>query len=562
MTKINKLHFNWVDYDIGDKDIHDLTEKTVLNQNDEIAIADSENIYQNKRVKFWDFQSSLSYDSEIEAGENLSQWDVVLNTFPCYSWDLVENSIDFGDTNTKVAIKQIANGKTMSSIDLYLKATSGSTATWLTVNIESDNNWKPSWTALVTKDIIDNFKVLDLSWTITRSSSSATLNRCAYVVWFSNDWKTLIMTDDSSNVYKYTLTTSFDISTATYTQIKSSYYLSRYAILVNNEYIIDRWTLHHFENFDLDTLTSVATNTPTMSQPTMIADWLSRDWKYRYIISAESSSSWTRYLDYYELSTPYDITTTWNKLWNIQMYNMSWTVAYGKMSIWNWFIWIDFPWNSFMFYKLVNWIPNWGTNSITTWSNISWKTVNYNWTYIYHLDPYWNQYTYQYTLWPTTLNTELNKYTVDYSTAPSLNKWDIFWITLTPTGGSGDRFSLWYVEKNTSNYNLATYDGSDWTDDTTKYPYAYWVANNAQFYLKASVENQWADTKQAMIVRKNTNAFGKVSYDFFGISKMLSNLLAWNSYYISSTPWQLTTASGWFKVGEALSSTDLLLTTE
>ena len=51
MTKINKLHFNWVDYDIGDKDIHDLTEKSTLAESDEFMIADSEDGNVHKKIK-------------------------------------------------------------------------------------------------------------------------------------------------------------------------------------------------------------------------------------------------------------------------------------------------------------------------------------------------------------------------------------------------------------------------------------------------------------------------------------------------------------------------------
>ena len=50
MTKINKLHFNGIDYDIGDKDIHDLTAKSTLADNDEFMIADSEDGNVHKKV--------------------------------------------------------------------------------------------------------------------------------------------------------------------------------------------------------------------------------------------------------------------------------------------------------------------------------------------------------------------------------------------------------------------------------------------------------------------------------------------------------------------------------
>ena len=52
MTKINKLHFNWVDYDIGDPNIHDLTAKSLIVPADELVIADSADSYKNKKTTF------------------------------------------------------------------------------------------------------------------------------------------------------------------------------------------------------------------------------------------------------------------------------------------------------------------------------------------------------------------------------------------------------------------------------------------------------------------------------------------------------------------------------
>lgn len=50
MTKISKLHFNGIDYDIGEKDIHDLTAKTTINANDEFMISDSEDWNAHKKL--------------------------------------------------------------------------------------------------------------------------------------------------------------------------------------------------------------------------------------------------------------------------------------------------------------------------------------------------------------------------------------------------------------------------------------------------------------------------------------------------------------------------------
>lgn len=54
MPKINKLYFNWADYDIWEKDIHDLTAKSTLVDNDEFMIADSADSYWHKKITMED----------------------------------------------------------------------------------------------------------------------------------------------------------------------------------------------------------------------------------------------------------------------------------------------------------------------------------------------------------------------------------------------------------------------------------------------------------------------------------------------------------------------------
>lgn len=61
MPKINKLHFNGADYDIGDKDIHDLTAKSTLADNDEFMIADSADSYWHKKVTMQDITDRIVY---------------------------------------------------------------------------------------------------------------------------------------------------------------------------------------------------------------------------------------------------------------------------------------------------------------------------------------------------------------------------------------------------------------------------------------------------------------------------------------------------------------------
>ena len=81
MTKINKLHFNGIDYDIGDKDIHDLTEKCNLSTSDEFMIADSWGSYCSKKATLNNITSAAIWNMYSEStcadGDlTISAWNV------------------------------------------------------------------------------------------------------------------------------------------------------------------------------------------------------------------------------------------------------------------------------------------------------------------------------------------------------------------------------------------------------------------------------------------------------------------------------------------------------
>lgn len=559
-------------------DIHQLTEKNVLVDDDEFIIADSENIYQNKKVKFSQFQSWLSYDSDIEAGENISEWDVIFRWFPCYSENLVLNSTDFGGTNTKVAIKQISNWITPAYVDVFLKATSWSDATWLTMNVETDNNWKPSWTALSSQDIFSMMRAV--SFPITQSSllMKQSVYMPSFIWWISDDWS-YICWEKSYNwniLYMYTYPTPYSTSWySIFSQYSNSTWYTQFVMVNPNYYIAHNWT--QLWLFYTSTAYKVADITMTSSYTVSVpASWhslvsiaMSRDWMHLYVLWSKYNYSYNSnfYIVQYDLSTAFDLSTATEKrsrnLWSIGYTNNS---SVGLFYCEGYLI---FSWLMNSNYKV--WIITIPLSS--DWTMGEKSSVNERWSAQFWVNRFsydmrhcmmwinsssWYLYVYKNV---EGLDTALKKKHIVFDSTVNVSKWDTFRITFEPTGWSGDRFSLWYINKNTTNYCLSQYDWTNWGDDTTKYPYAFCLWNTAQFCLKASVDNQWTTTRQAMIVRKNANAFDKVSYDFFWISKKLSNLLAWDSYYLSSTPWQITTDWSWFKVGEALSETDLLLTT-
>lgn len=96
MTKINKLHFNWVDYDIGDKDIHDLTEKTAVDWSDEIVIADSEDSYASKKIKQTNLIGARFYQMPSTWG--VQQYSDNPTQFACYLSNIIKKTNVFWNT--------------------------------------------------------------------------------------------------------------------------------------------------------------------------------------------------------------------------------------------------------------------------------------------------------------------------------------------------------------------------------------------------------------------------------------------------------------------------------
>lgn len=77
VTNIRDWRLWTIGWKIGWVNIHELTEKTYLSKNDEFIFADSDNIYNNKKVTYSTLSKQVLYST---AWENLSKWDIVYIT--------------------------------------------------------------------------------------------------------------------------------------------------------------------------------------------------------------------------------------------------------------------------------------------------------------------------------------------------------------------------------------------------------------------------------------------------------------------------------------------------
>lgn len=143
VTNIQDWRLWTVGWKIGWVNIHDLTEKKFLSPNDEFIITDSENIFQNKKVKY----SSILINSKIDYSvwEDINAWDVLeLVNWITTIWSATE-SVDFGKTDKQTLSKSAMWSWNVGN-NLLIRVWKIFATDDVKVRIETDSGWVPSWT--------------------------------------------------------------------------------------------------------------------------------------------------------------------------------------------------------------------------------------------------------------------------------------------------------------------------------------------------------------------------------------------------------------------------------
>lgn len=546
--------------------IHDLTEKNVVNANDEFIISDSENIWNNKKIKYWTFSSNLLYNSDILSWEDLSDWDLILK-YNIYNWNIIENSQDFWNTITKIAIKQISNWQAISSLWLYLKSLTWNTATWLTLNIESDNNWEPSWTALLTQDIIDNVKTPSIPlifWTTDYSTNANLLSwAVTSVACVSKNWKYLFA-NSWQNIRVWKLTKPFVIYQRTdlFTQSVTIQGATSMNCIWNSRIIYVYNSQIYIYSF---TESGISLLSQSSSISNCVSACMSEDWKHLYL-SKQTWSSWnyTLTIEHYSLSSWFDLSTMTFvddiTLWTWISYyqpNISYTMY--------WIIVSTIEWNNYQT-SLIKIKNDWTIDAINYSFNSYWwpgwrwlrYSFNFDWSYCYWTYRLNSSNSY---VVPTQslkiLDEEMKERDIVLSTEQTITKGDTYRITLEIVWWSGDCFGLWYINQETDDFFISLFD-SVWNNDNTKYPYIRNIWNNWQFFIKANIEN---NKLPMYICNWNIPQLTKTQYIFKWIVNKYTWLQIWEDYFVWND-WKISLSNDWYKIWKAVSSTWLLLDTK
>lgn len=559
-------------------DIHELTGKIDLSWNDEFIIADSENIYQNKKAKY----SNIIWIWWTPAGDIINKSDILLNEYVAKDNEIDWNTaVWFSNNVQKISRLFVWNWTQFNSLKLSL-AKNGTPSNNLSIRIETDDNWNPSWT------LIDD----NAYWTISQASLSGTL------------------TDMTVNLaWNITINkmTPCHLVLSQWIVDASNYYMIWWKNIIPKVFKIKQYDWSNWNNYqDYWWIVSLSkiTSAQTKSLNNASRSVLSRDWQYLFI--------YWNYIQWYKLATPRDISWIPNSTNSFTTYrnvaNGTWQMTISPNPDW----WIYL---TYITYSNPNWtifvakIPDpWNSNTMTDFSSKSFNDINVN-KVLYNID--WTKMF----IIPSNNAQDIKEYslTTPYmvstavATWNTLSRWTVAsWVLFWSWDFSDDwkllilidLWNWWNMRKYilTTPYDITT---ATLTDDTKSgirndWWISIWSIYNcflvyySSTYTKYNLpkDNTWSNTKiysicdwlydwlmwkatakdvywlpiVPMVSTWNFNLWEIVRYRT-DVWDIMNGLTVWTKYYLSDTPWQISSTpwSEEFEVWIAIEPTVLKL---
>lgn len=576
VTNIKDRRLWTVWWKIGGVNIHELTEKLHSNWNDEILIADSENIFQNKKIKvsnFWWIWNFGAWE-QIDAGDVIYQEKMI-------SWSDVNSflSVWFSSNVQKISLMRIWNWQDFSSMKLYL-AKNWTPTNNLTIRIETNDNWNPSWN-LIDWNATATIDQTDLTTTPTETTINFwwTINIPQWTVCFVvlSQWVV-----DTTNFYKIW-----------WKEFSPNLFkIKQYDWSVWNNY------QEYWSYFTLSTATQ-STWTYTLLYSSKPYFWLSRNWKYLF---QWAQARWQ--MQWHTLSTNWLLSSVWSSNWYVSqpqwpiIANDDWKIV---LTTRRWSYARQLQRRSMS----TAWNPNtasggdvvslrtllWMTSSSD--DNIQWMNVNWDWTKIYFC---YKNIIREYSMWsarnPTTLTATWKTVSVDtwwqFCFSPD-------WKNIYINASSWTYCTIWRYQMSTARDITTAVKTTDqlsvtWSDPwqvqihptepylifsewqtLKKYysPNLIWnnslVLNNCDGLQEVEIWKASAsDTSKIppipMISKWDFEIWNTVVYDI-DVNNKQSWLTIWQKYYLSDTPWEIQTTAGTneFEVWIAIEPTILKL---
>ena len=152
--------------------------------------------------------SSLSYnDTTCYAWEEINENDLIVTNGNSFNPDRTDESTDvWGQTVNKYAIWFVGNGESTDTFSIKTSVIEWFEPDSVTVNIESDDNWKPSGTVIETTDIAS---WVIATWVSTTTNVTAVSSNDDFPYHFNTPWKWFFRIYPLSSWHRYLETSNW-----------------------------------------------------------------------------------------------------------------------------------------------------------------------------------------------------------------------------------------------------------------------------------------------------------------------------------------------------------------
>lgn len=510
--------------------------------------------------------SSLSYnDLTCYAGEDIKENDLIITNWNSFDPDRTDESTDvWGQTVNKYAIWFVGNGESTDTFSIKTSVIEWYEPDSVTINIESDDNWKPSGTALATSTSLDVFKLRTDPANTTSSSISNLYAFYMNTLW-EGEWK--ISYDNSNKVmsiswtrYNYTL----DLSSFFPNNTPWLHYKTR-----DDKYFIFYEAFNKYWLLYLPTPTTIdwATIQNVDSSIIFNGTWLSSDstlrglcisdnWNYMFAYAGDFSQS-VRKIFKIKLTTPFIVNTydSFEELtleyspynWNLSIINNFWK---------NYFVYTKYASYSSETYAQLCELDN---NYTIISQNNTWKfpgtqiipDYRATQTRFYGRDN-------ELLFWYDRDYNGVYKGTITTTTTFDSVKWTKYRLTIAPVKTWSVVDCVKIYDKEGEYYSeCAVRDLNSWSNVSDKTPYIDANCILARYALKSNLID-WENKIPRWFANGDYTNLSSVSY-CFKWKKSGFQWLEQDTIYYSDNDWKITTNLWPCKVWQTTNDTDLIV---
>ena len=519
--------------------------------------------------------SSLSYnDTTCYAWEEIHENDLIVTNGNSFNPDRADESTDvWGQTVNKYAIGFIGNGESTDTFSIKTSVIEWFEPDSVTINIESDDNWKPSWTALATSSSLDVFKSNTSISHLIDVSSSQTIYDSIQRFYFSNLWenewnisydKTTWIITVSGETYNYTL----DISGVTWyvasmdlCNISPS---DKYLYFNLSDSLYQLYLPNYFSTEWAEITQITAELSSSVNKQKRWA--FDRTWHFFAINCADVNNDYKRWILYTE--TPFDL-TNYTVVYNETSYRALWFAFMEYLG--NSFVaftWYYSSWHAYK-WRIIKLNPDWTIEqsaqfiqSYYSWSNndnircdirekeniIYWKQSGSS---DYYAKKLWLERDYNYNLAKT--------FTVD--SPVSTARWTQYRLTITPVVTWSIVDSVKIHDKEWEYFSTCivkdTDISHDWSTVANKTPY---IDSSCILARYARKEKEWDSFSSVCggFANGDFTELENVQYTFKWLKTGFTWLKSDTAYY-STWDWGIATDWAWTYVWKASNDTSLLV---